>query len=230
MKCAVLQPNYIPWKGYFDIIAKVDYFVIYDDVQFTRRDWRSRNVIKTNHGPLWLTIPVNVKGKYHQLISETMTADSKWIRSHLNSIKFAYAGAAFFKEVFPKVEDWYKQLENETSLTKINTILLKNICAYLGIQTHFLLSSELQKSEDRNVRLIEICQHLKCDSYLSGPAAKFYVDEDLFAQSGIKVEWITYDGYPPYRQLHGEFDHFVTVLDLLLNEGPQSKNYLLKGF
>src|SRR5215204_4466106 len=102
-KVAIVQSNYIPWKGYFDLINLVDEFILFDDMQYTRRDWRNRNIIKTSAGPKWLTIPVAVKGNYFQSIQDTTISDPRWARKHWESIVHSYAKAksfAMYRDVF----------------------------------------------------------------------------------------------------------------------------------
>jgi hypothetical protein len=225
-KVAIIQSNYIPWKGYFDIIKKVDVFVLLDDVQYTRRDWRNRNLIKSPQGLQWLTIPVDVKGQFEIKINEVMVADEQWPKDHWNRIKQAYSKAPCFKEFGQLIEEAYLQL-NEKSLSKINYCFIKLINSILEIDTPVFWSHDFVVSDEKSTRLLDICQQLKADCYVSGPAAKDYLNEEMFKVKGIEVEWMSYNGYQPYRQLHGEFAQGVSVLDLIFNEGKDAKKYLL---
>jgi hypothetical protein len=226
-KIIITQSNYIPWKGYFDSIALVDEFILYDDVQYTRRDWRNRNLIKTHQGLQWLTIPVEVKGKYFQKIKETKISDKNWADDHLKAIKLNYAKAQHFKEVFPFLESIYQKAKNFEYLSEINYLFLSEICKYLDIHTPMKFSYEYPyQSEDRNLRLIEICQLANATDYYSGPAAQSYMDIPLFEKHNIKVHWLDYSGYKEYTQLHPPFEHGVSIIDLLLNEGKNSKHFL----
>lgn len=226
-KIAISQSNYIPWKGYFDNIALVDIFVLYDEVQYTKRDWRNRNQIKTPQGLIWLSIPVEVKGKFFQKIKDTKVSDKKWVKDHLKTIRFNYAKAKCFKEVFPFLEEIYLQAEYMDYLSEINYLFLRKICDYLQINTILKFSSEVpHSSEDKNQRLIEICQSLNASDYYSGPAAKNYMDTELFKKNNIQIHWYDYNNYPEYEQLYPPFIHNVSIIDLLLNEGKQAKNYL----
>lgn len=225
-KCAaIVQSNYIPWKGYFDLINRVDEFVLLDDVQYTRRDWRNRNLIKTPQGRQWLTIPVEVKGKYKQLIRETRISDPGWGRQHWATLVQNYSRAAHFKDYREVFEDLYVSAHWQL-LSDCNRAFLESICGILGIQTRLSWSWEHAASDGRNERLIDICRSVGATTYLSGPAAKGYLDEAMFNAHGISVEWMTYPDYPEYRQLHGPFEHGVTILDLLFNEGPRAKQYM----
>jgi WbqC-like protein family len=222
---AISQSNYIPWKGYFDSINSVDEFVLYDDMQYTRRDWRNRNKIKTKDGSQWLTVPVEVKGKFFQKINETKISDPKWAQDHWNTIYHNYNKAPYFNEHKNIFETLYLN-NKEENLSKINYLFIKAVCDILGIKTTLLWSSNFDLLEDRNERLIDICKKRDATDYYSGPAAKFYMDESLFAKENIKVGYFDYSAYPEYKQLHGEFDHAVSILDLIFNEGPDSTKFM----
>jgi len=225
-KIAILQSNYIPWKGYFDLIASVDEFILYDDMQYTRRDWRNRNKIKSQHGLNWLSIPVHVTGKYFQTIRETEVVDSDWAAKHWETIRHAYTSAPRFAEFQHQIANLYVRAAHETLLSRINYIFLTAICGFLGIQTRITWSSDYVLAEGKTERLIDLCQQAGGTEYVSGPSAKNYVDETMFEEAGIKLTWFEYSGYPEYPQLWGEFTHGVTILDLLLNCGSESARYI----
>ncbi|MGL4550567.1 MAG: WbqC family protein [Gemmataceae bacterium] len=224
-RIAISQSNYIPWKGYFDLIQRVDEFVLYDDVQFTRRDWRNRNKIKTPSGELWLTIPVKVTGKYHQTVRETEVSDPAWAKGHWRSLEHAYARAPHFRAFAEPFRALYAAPPGP-SLSAINRAWLQAACGLLGIDTRLTDSSDYAIEDDRNQRLISICRQAGATEYWSGPAAKCYLDEAAFADAGVAVRWMDYGGYPEYGQLHPPFSHAVSVLDLLFNQGPDSPRYL----
>lgn len=227
-KIIITQSNYIPWKGYFDGMALADEFVLYDDMQYTRRDWRNRNLIKTPQGLQWLTIPVEVKGKYFQKIRDTKISDHKWVKDHLKAIQFNYSKAKCFKDVFPFLESVYLEAEKLVYLSEVNFLFLQKISSFMGIQTSIKFCWEYPYSIDldRNMRLIEICQLAGATDYYSGPAAKSYMDENLFYQHGISVHWLDYSGYSEYSQLYPPFEHGVSIIDLLLNEGQEAGRYM----
>jgi len=227
-KVAILQSNYVPWKGYFDLINSVDEFVIYDDMQYTKRDWRNRNKIMTPNGLKWLTIPVEVKGKYHQKVNETLISEKDWAKKHWQTIKQLYSKSSFFCEYKQVFEDFYLSC-NESYLSQVNFELMEIINNILGIKTKIIWSSEYELLDGKTEKLLGICEQAEANVYLSGPAAKGYFDEDLAAQKGIKVEWMDYSGYPEYQQLHQPFEHGVTILDLIFNQGPNAK-YFMKSF
>lgn len=225
MKVAISQSNYIPWKGYFDVINMVDHFVLYDDMQYTKRDWRNRNKIKTPQGTQWLSIGVEVKGKYFQKINETRINDLSWKEKHWKSISQNYAKSTYFndyKEIFMKL---YAGMDEEY-LSIVNYRFIAEINKILGIDTPVSWSSDYDLAEDRNERLLNICLELGADEYISGPAAKDYMDTKMFHDKGVKVTWMDYSGYPEYNQLYPPFEHSVTVLDLIFNEGPDAVKYM----
>jgi hypothetical protein len=224
-RIAISQSNYIPWKGYFDLINSVDEFVLYDDMQFTRRDWRNRNQIKTAAGVQWLTIPVEVKGKFHQRINETVVSDPAWPRQHWRTLELNYARAAYFAEYRAHFEQLYLGCAT-ASLSEINHRFLSAILNLLGSRTPLRWSSEDRLEGERSERLLNICRQAGASVYYSGPAARDYLDTALFAAAGVEVVWMDYSGYPPYRQLHGDFQHGVSILDLLFNEGPHSPSFM----
>lgn len=224
-KIAILQSNYIPWKGYFDLINMVDEFVLYDDMQYTRRDWRNRNKVYTNQGLKWLTIPVEAKGKFHQKINETLVSNNEYSVKHWQTITQNYSKASYFKEYKDIFENFYLN-NNEQYLSQINFQLIKIINQILGIETVIKWSSDFDLVEGQTEKLLGICKQAGADTYLSGPAAQGYFDEQLADQEGIQVEWMDYSGYPEYNQLHEPFEHGVTILDLIFNEGPNATNYM----
>ncbi len=220
-RVAILQSNYIPWKGYFDIMADVDDFVLLDDVQFTRRDWRNRNKIKTPQGLIWLTVPVQSKGRYEQSIAETLIDGSDWAAKHLRSLQANYAKAPFFGEIMPLLEPAYRGVEGQ-SLSQLNRTFIDIVASYLGLETKVHSSADFDLPREPSERLLSICKALGASTYLSGPAAKDYLDTDLFARAGISVEWAAYSKYPTYPQLWGEFEHQVSILDVMFNLGPDT--------
>ncbi len=224
-KIAILQSNYIPWKGYFDMIAAVDEFILYDDMQYTRRDWRNRNQIKTPQGVQWLTVPVLVKGKYDQKIRETEIDGTNWSHAHWKALVQNYRRAPYFAEIALWLEPLYLE-QNFTHISQLNRRFIEAICKYLAIKTVITSSSEYRLLDGKTERLADLCVQAGGTEYISGPAAKNYVDEKVFSDLGIKLTWFDYAGYPPYSQLWGEFTHGVTILDLLFNCGKDSPRYM----
>lgn len=223
---AIVQSNYIPWKGYFDLINQVDEFILFDDVQYTRRDWRNRNRIKTPRGPEWLTIPVDVKGKYLQAIKDTMVSDSEWAAKHWATIRHNYGRAPYFSQYASWLEDLYLGCR-ESALTDVNRRFLSGVCEVLGIGTRLTTSMDYYPlAEGRTEKLVGLCVAAGATHYVSGPAARVYLEESLFNAVGITVSYMDYSGYPPYRQLFGSFEHAVSIIDLLLNEGPNATRFM----
>ena len=224
-KVAILQSNYIPWKGYFDLINMVDEFILYDDMQYTRRDWRNRNKIKTQNGLAWLTIPVEVKGKYFQKINETKISEKDWAKKHWQQIKQHYSKTNYFKDYKDIFEELYLSC-NEEYLSQINYKFLTAINNILGIKTNIRWSSEFNLLDGQTEKLLGICKDCNADIYLSGPAAKDYFNEELAKKENIKVEWMDYSGYLEYEQLHPPFEHGVSILDLIFHEGSNAKKFM----
>jgi hypothetical protein len=222
---AIVQSNYIPWRGYFDLINSVDEFILYDDAQFTKRDWRNRNLIKSPGGMIWLTIPVQVKGRYFQTIKDTIVADDNWGRSHWISIAHNYAKASYFSDYKDGFQDLYLASQDKF-LSQINYRFIKTICRMLGIDTTISWSMDYDLAGDRNERLVDLCKQTGATEYLSGPTARSYLDEGLFEQEGISVAYMNYSGYLDYAQLYPPFEPQVSVIDLIFNEGPHATRYM----
>lgn len=223
-KISILQSNYIPWKGYFDLVNMADEFIIYDEVQYTKNDWRNRNQIKTVSGIQWLTIPVRQKN-LEQKICDTKIIDKKWNIKHWRTISQNYAKAKHFKEYKDIFEELYLNTSEEY-LSEINIKFIIAINTILGIETKIRRSSDFQLSDGKTERLLGICQDCNADIYLSGPSAKDYFDEELAKKENIQVKWMDYSGYPEYNQLYSHFEHRVTILDLIFNEGENATKYM----
>ncbi len=224
LKVAILQSNYIPWKGYFDIIHDVDLFVFYDCVQFTPRDWRSRNKIKTPTGPQWITVPVG--NDRNRLIHEVRIADPEWQAKHWQTIRQHYAKCVHFERYREWLEHVYVGTTWE-SLSDLNQATITHIARdLLGLKARFEDSRVYAAEGQKTDRLLDILIKAGATSYLSGPAARDYIDADRFRDSGIELLWKDYAGYPEYPQRHDPFEHGVSVLDLLFNCGPDAPAYI----
>ncbi|MBK6990146.1 MAG: WbqC family protein [Bacteroidetes bacterium] len=223
-KIAILQSNYIPWKGYFDIIKQVDEFIFYDDVQYTKNDWRNRNKIKTSSGPLWLTIPVRQEN-LAQKINETKVSQDNWAEKHWKSISLNYSKAPFYNLYKERLELFFMEMKSPY-LSEINRSAIELLNSFLGIKTALTSSADYKLIEGKNERLIDLILQAGGTHYLSGPSAKDYISQDLFKEAGIEISWIDYSGYIEYPQLFPPFVHAVSVLDLILNTGPDSKKYM----
>jgi len=224
-KVAIVQSNYIPWKGYFDMIAAVDEFILYDDMQYTRRDWRNRNKIKTKQGAAWLTIPVATKGSFHQTIKETTVSDQAWAKKHWAMILHNYSKAPCFRNYRAIFEEIYLAMD-ELYLSKINYRFICAVNDVLGIKTKISWSSDYEIVDGKSERLLSLCEQAGASGYLSGALAKDYLDEALFRKHDVAVEWMDYRGYPEYSQSYPPFEHGVSVLDLIFNHGSESQHYM----
>ncbi len=222
-KVAILQSNYIPWKGYFDMIAYVDEFILYDDMQFTKNDWRNRNKIKTPQGLQWLTVPVGQD--INRRIRDVVLPNCNWKIKHWKTLESNYRRAPHFEEVAAVFEPLYLY-ESFTHLSQLNRRLIDVVCNYLGIKTVINNSWDYSIIDGKTERLVDICAQAGGTEYVSGPAAKDYIKEKIFAERGIKLTFFNYSGYPEYPQLWGEFTHGVTILDLLFNCGNTAARYM----
>ena len=229
MKCVILQPSYIPWRGYFHQIYKADLFIFYDDVQYDKRGWRNRNRIKTPHGSQWLTIPVFSKGAQTQNIpikDIRIRNNSGWEKDHLRSLQVSYAKTPYFDRYLPLLESFYEQKPIYLADFTIETTIA--LARALGIgHTRFQRSSELQASGSKTDRLIAILQQVGADHYISGPAARKYIEDEKFSAAGIRLEYMEYN-YPPYPQLYAPFDPQVSILDLLFMTGERALDFIVQ--
>ena len=224
-KTAVLQSNCIPWKGYFDLINSVDIFVIYDLVQYTKNDWRNRNQIIAGGKPAWLKIPVRQE-RLDQRIDETRVADPRWAKKHWRTIEQSYSNSPGLTQFGESVDDTLMGGADEPLLSPVNLKMINMLCSQMEIDTKIISSDEFDLPEDRVDRLIHICKELGADEYVSGPAAKIYLDEGRFHEEGLKVSWFEYDGYPEYAQRSEDYNHFVSVPDLLFCTGSNFRSYM----
>jgi hypothetical protein len=220
----ILQSNYIPWKGYFDLIRQADIFVVLDCIQYTRSDWRNRNLIKAPSKLTWLTIPVANRFRDRLPINLVEAASSDWSARHISAIANSYRKAAAFETESPWLFEILREASRHKRLSAINVHLLRAVCERIGIATPIIFSDEIVSSDvliatERTERLARLCREVGADRYLSGPAAQAYMRIEVFRECGIAVEWMDYSGYPPYPQQWGEFVHGVSIVDLILNVG-----------
>ncbi len=229
MKCVILQPSFIAWRGYFHQVHRADVFVFYDDVQYDKHGWRNRNRVKTANGTQWLTVPVHAKGTIDQgreIREITIDWTARFADKHLATIRQAYRKAPFFDRYIGILEKAYEA--RPEYLADLTIGLTEALCRELGSKTKFARSSELRIGGAPTERLVNIVKHFGCDHYISGPSAKDYVEEDLFAKAGIELEYQAY-GYPEYPQLHPPFDPQVSIFDLLFMTGPEAPRYIWGG-
>lgn len=226
-KIAILQSNYIPWKGVFDMMNKVDTFVFFEDVDFTKRDWRIRNKIKTPEGEIWLTIPVKKSSRGTKIYEIQISQEENWQEKHYKTITQYYKKARYFEEYKCLLDKIYleKKWENLSEFNIFSNIL---IAKELGIKTEFINSKDLKTSGTKDDKLIEICEKLEGNYYLSGPAAKDYINNEKFKNKNINLAYIKYE-YPEYKQLYGEFNHYLSIFDVLFNCGKDTQDYIFTG-
>ncbi len=222
---AVLQPSYLPWIGYFEQIERVDDFIFYDDVQYTKNDWRNRNRIKHAGGTMWLSVPV--RDPFGKAINSVEIDNTKpWRRKHLNALGSNYRRCTFFEEVYPLVEQAF--IKNHDKLSALNVDIITNIMAYLQINTSVHLASQLNVGGDKNSRLINLCRHFEARTYYSGAAAREYLECEAFENAGIDVVFQSFE-HRPYTQQFGDFVPYLSIIDLLFNHGRASLEYIRMG-
>lgn len=223
MRVGVIQSNYLPWRGYFDFIRQVDLFVFHDDLQYTKNDWRNRNRIKTPQGPRWLTVPVHYR-QVEQRIDETPLETARdWARDHLNLLDAHYRTTPYLARYREPLAALLRR--PHASISELNIALIRWLMGELGITTPTVHSRTLGLSGAKTERLIQLLGKVGGTTYLSGPAARGYLEPERFRQAGVALEYKTYD-YGEYPQPWGAFEGAVTVLDLLFNLGPEAAAHL----
>ncbi len=228
MIVSVHQPQYIPWLGYFDKIAKSDVFVFLNCVQYKEREFQNRNKIRTDRGWMWLTVPVLSEGKGRQMISDVRIDRSiDWRSRHWKSLVSWYHAAEFGAEYLPFFEDAYSR--EWEKLVDINVHIISFFLKILGISTKIVFESALCVTTTRTARIVDICRALKAETYLSGAGGKEYLDEGAFSAAGIGLMYQEYR-HPVYAQRFAacanEFIPYLSAIDLVMNEGPRSREIL----
>ena len=228
MIISVHQPQYIPWLGFFDKIAKSDAFVFLDQVQYKPREFQNRNKIRTKDTWMWLTVPVVSKDRSRQKICDVLIDNAfPWRRKHPLSLKSCYGSTAFFKDYFPFLEETYaKEWEK---LVDLNVHMINFILKQLSISRPIYFASGLGLAGKSTGLIIEICRRLKANTYLSGIGGKAYLAEEKFAEAGIKLIYQDFI-YPAYQQQAMKDEHdfipYMSTLDLLFNEGQKAREIL----
>jgi hypothetical protein len=215
MNVVILQSNYVPWKGYFDLIRDADIFVFYDCVKYTKNDWRNRNIIYTPNGKQWLTIPIDANA-VKLSIDEVRISDTRWQNNHYRSLSVGYGKAPFYHQLRELMED-YLQQKTWISLSELNQYLIKTISRKLGCSTAFVNSRDYSLENDRLERLLGILRQLRATRYISGKSAASYLqsNEYLFHDNGIELVYKEYPTYKVYSQFSGHFEHGVSILDMI---------------
>ncbi len=224
MKVVINQSNYLPWKGYFDLIHDADLFIFHDDLQYTKGDWRNRNRLKTARGLEWLTVPVGTSE--HRLICEVPLPATDWAFAHWRVIERHYAKASFFARYAPLIRETLTDPGLRT-LSDLNQALITRIARdVLGIKTSFADSRSYGLTERKQARVLQLLQAAGATTYISGPAAQDYLEQSAFAEAGLTLLWKDYRGYPEYPQFHPPFEHAVSILDLIFHTGPDAPHYI----
>ena len=228
MNVVILQPSYIPWRGYFDQISRADLFIFYDDVQYDKHGWRNRNQIKTGQGKQWLTIPVHSTGVTQGIPIKDVKIDwsKPWAKNHWKTLSIAYAKAPHFQRYIPLLEPFYQR--QDVLLADFTIDLTIALAGELGLPARFIRSSSLEGIDGQKTdRLIQILTRVGCTHYISGPSARDYIEQDKFDAAGIALEYIQYD-YPEYSQLFPPYDGQVSILDLLFMTGPEASGFFVR--
>ena len=226
-KVAIVQSSYIPWKGYFELIRAVDELILYDDAQYTTRDWRNRNRIKTPKGPAWLTVPVETRGLRFQAVKDVRTAGGDWAKRHWQAIVRSYGKAPYFKRYAPAFMEFYLG-RVDRQLSGVNRSLIEIVNGILDIPTKLSFSMDygFERRAGKSEKILDLCRRCGASEYVSGPSAQKYLETDQFEKNGVRVRFSDYSGYPEYPQLFGPFVHEISVLDLIFNTGHEASKYM----
>lgn len=223
MKVGIIQSNFLPWRGYFDFIREVDLFILHDDLQYTKGDWRNRNKIKTPRGTEWITAPVNYRTTSQLIEETTIDYSTRWAQKMLNRIREVYRLAPHFEPYFTQLSGLL--LEPAATISDLNLRLIHWACGHLRINTPIRMSREFNPQGRKTERLLGILKRVNATSYLSGPAARSYLVPEMFEETGIRLEYKKYD-YAEYEQLYPPFEPNVSVIDLLFMAGGEAHLYL----
>lgn len=227
MNCVILQPSYVPWRGYFDLVHRADVFVFYDDVQYDKHGWRNRNRVKTSQGTQWLTIPVISAGNVEtglRILDVKTNPAARWAKKHAQTLRQSYARAPHFAAMAPLLDEIYA--ESPPSLCEFTISSTIRLARALGItHTRFVRSSELGVGGERTERLVDIVRSVGATRYISGPSAQAYLEPDRFSAAGLTLDYIAYD-YPEYPQLHPPYDGAVSIWDTLFMLGDEAPDYI----
>lgn len=222
-KIAIIQPNYIPWIGYFKIIKNVDEFIFLDDVQYTKRDWRNRNFINSEKGKMMLSIPVKTKNKYLQKINDTECINNEWKNDHLNKIRISYKDYPYFDQIFKILNESYFKSNSTNLLINIYNILFE-LMNFLNIKTVISFSKDMPSNKKKLDRIIEICKYKKANIYLSGPSASNYININDMHLNNLSLEYMNYKKYIyDVKNKKHRFIEKLSIIDLLMNYGKNSQ-------
>jgi hypothetical protein len=227
MIVSIHQPNYLPWLGFFDKVIKSDVFVVMDDVQFPRgkNHFGHRNLIKTETGSKWLTLPLKGKGDFKKFNEIELNYDLRWCDEHINGLAYFYRKAKYTNDYLPALSEILRTRYN--NLSNFNMTVITYLFMCLGITTEVVYSSRICPDATGADRISAILKTLKADKYISGtgPGSLRYINEEEFKKDGIELIWQHYQ-HPTYTQQHGDFIPLMSVVDLLFNEGEKSKEII----
>ena len=229
MRIAIMQPTYLPWVGYFGMIEQVDSFIIFDSGQFSRRSWQQRNQIKTANGPMWLTVPISSKGKRGQLINEVeIDTTRNFHTAHIASLENNYRKSPYFSEYSPEL---FSLLEKgHVHLSELTAELIVYFCKVFGITTSIKYSSKMVNAGTKADLLAMLCEQVNATEYISAPGSREYLEQsDAFDKRGIPIKYNEYV-HPVYPQLFGDFNPYMSIVDLLFNVGSDSQSIIRKGY
>mgnify|MGYP006118087633 CR=1 FL=1 len=220
-----MQPIFLPWIGYFSMISKVDKFVLLDNVQFNKRSWQQRNKIKAKNDFILLTVPVVTKGLITQNILDVRINNSeKYIEKHIASIIHLYSKTKYFNDYAERIFEIYHQ--KFTLLSEMNIAFIKLFCDILNIKKDIPKASSINISGKREYLLLNICKYYDAKIYLSAPGSSNYLTEtNLFETNNIKIEYFKYE-HPVYHQVNGKFMPYLSIIDLIFNEGKNGIQYI----
>lgn len=222
MRLVILQPFYLPYAGAFELVRLADTFVFYDDVQYVAQNWQCRNRVKTAQGPVWLTVPV--RASHGETIEQAQVVnDGRWQRKHWKTLQQSYAKAAHFDAFAERMQPFYER--DWGTLAELNIETFTALCEMTGVEATFHRSSGWRLPGSGSERVLRHCIELGATHYLSGPAARDYLDEGSFEANGIELEYLAYE-HPIYTQRYGGFEPFLSVVDLIANEGPRAGEIL----
>lgn len=230
MIAAIMQPTYLPWMGYFALIDRVDRFVLLDDVQFAKRSWQQRNWIKTPMGRMWLTVPVRVKDRFGQSITDVRISDPSFCIKHGRALQHNYSRAPHFEPHFRAISTALQELASSCRLVDLNIGLIRFFMDLLGIETPVVRSSSLAVDGVRSALLASICKAIGADTYMSATGSAAYMQEELheFLDRDVEVVFHSYE-HPTYAQLFPPFVAQASIVDLVFNEGPDARRVMQSG-
>jgi len=226
MKACIHQPNYLPYLGILSKIKQCDLYIIYDTAQYVKDRFDNRNQIKTPKGPEWLTVPLQDADSFRKRFFEVkLPENDSWQKKHLRAIEMNYSKAEYFESYFGELKRIYSA--HYDYLPEISVALIKFLMKEMEIGTETVQSSKLGLDLEKKSTeaIVEMLGKAGAKGYLAGASGKKYMDIEMLERAGIKVEYQHYE-HPTYRQLYGVFIKNLAAIDLLFNEGENSKNYV----